>query len=271
MKKRTLTLILPIVMAAAGTASASHSHCPFNGYYAGVSAGESLLVGTANQIRSLGLSLPGAGYSINDSRGAGLKRNSLVGAIHGGYSYTWEELYLGGEAFIKGSRNKASISDTTTFSQNIAGNPTTLGITSNTRTTLKNVEFGIDFRPGYLVTPHSLLYARIGAAFNKLSLTSNLTFNAQNPAFGQVSFPLPQGNSKTKTALRLGAGLEQQICEYWSLRADYTYTYYGRIAATDSVSGRVLSPIGPVSALLTNTAKAKVSNHTLMLGLSHYW
>ena len=262
------------MMATAGTAAASGAHCPFNGFYAGISAGESLLVGTTNQDRNIGLNVPNIGqsYNINDSRGVGLKRNSFVGAIHGGYSYTWEELYLGGEAFIKGSRNKASISDTTTFSQNIAGNLTTLGVTSNTRTTLRNVEYGVDFRPGYLVTPHSLLYAKIGAAFNKLSLTSNLTFSAQSPGFGQASFPLTQGNSKTKTALRLGAGLEQQICKYWTVRADYTYTYYGRIATTNSISGGVVSPlVGPVTAALTNAAKTKVSNHTVMLGLSHYW
>jgi len=269
MKKHTLSLILPIMMAATSTTAASDSHYPFNGYYAGISAGESLLAGTANQTKNI--NLPSAGYNINDSKGASLKRNSVVGAVHAGYSYTWEEWYLGGEAFIKSSRNKASISDTTTFSQNVAGNSTTLGVSSNFRTTLRNIEFGVDFRSGYLVTHHSLLYVRIGAAFNKLSLSSNMTFSRQNPRLEQASFPLSQANNKTKTALRLGTGLEQQICKYWTVHADYTYTYYGRINTTNSINGESLNPVGPVSALLSNTAKAKVSNHTVMLGLSHYW
>jgi opacity protein-like surface antigen len=131
---------------------------------------------------------------------------------------------------------------------------------------LNPVEFGVDLRPGWLVSPDTLLYGRVGVAINRVRL--------QSASLGVLSIPgypiiagtlLAPSSSKNIAGLRLGMGVEKHISPHLSLRADYIFTYYGKIHADQSFS------IPSLPLAFTNNADVKLMNHSVMLGLSYYF
>ncbi len=276
-----LTLMSLVVITTVSTAE----ECPFDGFYTGLSAGGSFLNGHEN-VEQTGTSFSSFAKTnimfANSSR-RGLVKNSLAGSVFLGYGLSRDFVYLGVEGFIKGARAKVKTHDIVRNTQlDTTGvlAPLNRRVVTDTQTKLKPWEFGVDLRPGVLLNSETLLYGRVGITWNKLSLvsTQNFTFDVQKPGPTPVTLPaFSQALSKRKhnSALRLGVGLERQVCENLTIRADYINTRYRKAHISGSTTVQdvnVRFPGDNFSRTVLNDFKIrKLATNTVMLGLSYYW
>jgi outer membrane immunogenic protein len=258
MKKQLICgIVSSVVLTAAATAALAET-C-FEGFYTGISLGGSFTNGHLTKGKDLSLTALGQTGTATFSSKHDLRKNAGVGALYLGYGSFSDYFYLGGELFADWTHRKAK--GTQDYSVSLAANPLTL--TDMTNVKLNGFEYGVDLRPGYKLTNDSLVYARVGVAFNKLKATETLTVGSGTTASQFV----PLSKKKNVAALRVGAGIEQGICENLVLRADYIYTYYGKVNAKNS-SNLATSNFNSSAAARST---AKLSNNTVMLGLSYYW
>lgn len=267
MRKDASRLALALILLSATTHL--HASCYFDDLYTGLSLGEALTMGSLSGVGNANLSFPAVPQTntVNVSSQNNIKRISVVGAGFVGYGFSFDPMYLGIEGFVKGANANTKLTDSANFTQNAAA----ANIVSSTRTELRTLEYGADLRPGVLILPELLLYARIGAAVNKLTMTSTLNIAGQNPGVTPAAnIALSQSKSKKLLALRLGLGVESKINSDWGLRADYVYTYYRKMTINSSLGANIPGPPAG-SANLSGSSTAKVFNHAIMLGLSYYW
>jgi opacity protein-like surface antigen len=266
MKKRSIYGLLPIVLLAA--VSTAHADCPFEGGYAGLAIGQSSTLGRSRTADSLRAVFPGGVSEVGEqSERNGLKKNSFAGEIFTGYGCDWDKFYLGAEAYFKTARGRAKNTATSTMTTTLPtfGAPITLNSTTTTTAKLRNGEFGIDIRPGVLLTPSTMLYGRVGAAFNRIQLHTTTVVN-NNAA------TLVNSRKKNATGLRLGGGMEHEFCSNWALRVDYVYTSYRKVNGSASQAGAIVAPpLGTGTVATSTTGSAKLNNHTTMLGVAYYW
>ncbi len=289
--KKVKRSLLPIILAASvATAANADGPCPFEGFYLGLGVGDSVNTGTVDYARTLNFSVapPGTAPITTTTRavrsGIGGK-NNIAGQVYAGYGCpVWDPVYLGVE--ISGKFGKNNARGLEFFDTRSEFNPVTGAFIATVRdgaavrSKHRNWELGIDFRPGILLCPESLFYVRVGAAWNRI--------NFHETAFVQLVSPTgttavvanrDRRRNNKKASLRLGVGLEQQFCECWSIRADYVYTDYRRhrhnntattftVPVGFSVSGSVVE--GDVGRYVA-TSRAKLHNHTAMLGISYYF
>jgi opacity protein-like surface antigen len=210
------------------------------------------------------------------------KKNSFDVAIYTGYGYTWEDAYLGVEAFLHNTHYDAkgkhafSASSESVLGQ-AALNANVSNITSIS-TRLSRIEPGIDVRPGIFLTPFTLLYGRLGVGYNKLTLHADTHPSAlfSYTPTGTATGDDRETNSRRKKmgALRLGIGLEQNICENIYIRADYINTHYrGTKLRTLPESYTATTPNGDILTYTASTTSRVTSffNNTVTLGMSYYW
>lgn len=278
MKKLTVYGLLPVVLVAAASTASAHydASCAFNGFYTGLGIGDSETVGSTRSNGSNSIGVPGVFSNTGSaSARAGLRKSSVAGNIFAGYGSTWDCFYLGAEAYYKGAKSKTRHTESFSNTLNVPSITTVGGTFSGTSTThakLRNGEFGLDLRPGYLITPSTLFYGKVGVAFNRVSIRTTSTFSASG-----INFPSGASTSQSAHAkknaggLRLGAGLEKQFCSNWSIKADYTYTRFQRVSQANSGTSRFTSPIGAGTASVSRATSARLSNHTTMLGLTYFW
>lgn len=248
-----------------------HANTAFDSFYAGVGLGESLTTAKMNSSTSAFAieSTTPASVSGRSALSQNLKKDSWLGAIYGGYGYSCDPYYLGAELFVKFTNRHASNFSTLNDATDSPDADTITNINENPTLTFRTVEFALDARPGILLSACSLLYGRIGIAFNKYSFDPLLqttlvdTINFGTPTDGAG---IGQPTSK-KLGLRLGLGMEQMFCECISLRLDYIYTRYRRINTNFNLS----STVDTTTKTLTDSRNIKPVNHTFMLGLSYYW
>lgn len=128
--------------------------------------------------------------------------NAVTGKVFGGYgamlSPCW---YLGGELFIQGDANVSSSSRGCISGINAAGVRTR---NVSPRTTWG---YGLDIRPGYMVTDHVMAYLPVGVVRTRFSSAGN---NA--------------------TGVRLGLGAQTNLTPCLVLRGEYVYSRYGSSA-----------------------------------------
>jgi len=135
--------------------------------------------------------------------------------------------------------------------------------TSNySETTLNTTEFGLDIRPGVLLTPTSLLYARVGTGYNIMHLNADLE--------GADTLEMDLYNSRKLASLRLGLGFEQKVNCNWAFSVDYIYSYYGGISVSDAgISVQSTETFDPY-LLSGSTDVDSVRTNAVMLGMSYY-
>lgn len=290
MKRKSFRIALAAALISAATPMIAHEECPFSGFYGGAQLGGTFLSGR-DSLSVSGSAVVGppveVSFGNNDFSDRSSRKNSFAGDVFLGYGCgAWDPIYLGAELFLKG--NKATITNvdeasatTIDVGVRIVGVPTFQNIATQVRSRLRPWEFGIDARPGVLLCEDTLLYGRIGVAFNRLSvrtITSN-SANVTTPLDGVVTVPVNTillEKHKNIGALRLGLGLEKEICENLSLRTDYIYTRYRKVTNSGS-NGPVASTIatlgGPIAGTSTvsSTTVNRLLGHSVMLGLSYYW
>lgn len=259
-------------------------------------------------IYSLMAILPASILSTNEADTGTI---DIYGGIQGGlgkvFNHRW---YLGIEGFGEWGKQQTTTTNTTTtpaqlsvtvsqgdttFSQAIVSNTTS--ITTTTSTKIKN-DYGVAGKIGYLFTPTTLLYGKIGAVWADITVSSSMsgTNNASflNSVFpmsdissmNQLIFTASNSNSDTKTALLLGIGMEQFVyADRVSLSLEYNYADFGSVKTSGNVfvqSTTISSVVDdidiPVNTqsmsqtledALSASADAKIS--TFLVGLNFYF
>jgi outer membrane immunogenic protein len=121
-------------------------------------------------------------------------------------------------------------------------------------------------RIGYLVTPAVLVYVTGGAAWQHVEAISTCGPNNHIPCGGpQTLNPGSISDSATKLGYAVGGGLETMIWGHWLLRADYRYSDFGTITATDVRTQQ--NPGGLVDVV--TSYKLHVSTQTALAGIAY--
>ena len=301
-KKILCALLLTGIASTAQQVMAAEAYdtSPFCGFYVGGGAGGSFSSAKErNSIHSTSnintpFILPNQGLpflnttnnTFDHSSAHAHRKSRMAAGLYAGYGYVWGNCsyyYMGLETFLNYSGYKTKSRNNLPFHSNSVN----IFITTSTDATeiisnknkLQRWEGGADLRPGVFLTPCALLYARIGVGYNRWSihsrlnalLTQKITFNqfqAQGVSTSLASAANRNKNKKTGT-LRLGMGLEQNLCENITIRADYVSTSYRSIKVKHTYP---MTDGNGNTATFTNTNKiSSMFNNSVMLGMSYYW
>ena len=289
MKKRTASVMATALLLSVATGASANA---FNGFYVGAELGGQSTTGReeVSDRQSLDVSILDGFLTIDtpltEADCHANRKNSLAGGIFAGYGYSCDSWFIGAEVFARASHYKTTTKGYNSFSFDLdipsLGDQHPLLSTPNvlTRTTYTKLnpwDFGLDIRPGFLLSCDSLVYGKIGVGFNKLKLqqcsSGDITLNVVGTAFDLANASNQICASKKRGVLRLGGGLEQRFCECFALRLDYTYSHYGKVCASGETTKNLLSVDELIQANFTvgDTASVKVTSNTLMAGLSYYW
>lgn len=269
--KKQVKRLLPIILAAS-VATAANADGAFEGFYLGAGIGTSINTGTLNGAVSDTITTP-AGGSIRETFGfnghIGGKAN-FAGTLFAGYGCpVWDPIYIGAEVFvIGGGKHKRGVRAFDTYQNLTTGFSDTDAV--SIRPNHRSWQWGIDFRPGIMFCPESMLYFRIGAGWNR-SGTRFAYANVTTPASTGVPGVLvarETSRHKNRTSLRLGVGLEQSICDCWTIRADYVYTTNRRHRGNALFNATTRD--GNTHRIV-DSFSSKLHNHTAMLGVSYYF
>lgn len=294
MKKDNRQWILSVLLLGTSTATmALPATSPFCGFYFGGSAGGAFLSAREGRTSSAAVDFNGTNLSpavpngFNASAGNSVqyahKKNAFDIALYTGYGYSWEDAYLGVEAFLHNTHYEFKAKHTFSAASEAEFAQATLNANLNnssaTRTRLSPIEPGIDVRSGIFLTPCTLLYGRLGVGYNKLTLHAD-THPSVLFSFTPGATPLTGDERESSTrrkkmgALRLGIGLEQNICENIYIRADYVNTHYrGTKLRTPAENHTITTPTGDTLTYTASTTSRVTSffNNTVTLGMSYYW
>ncbi len=247
----------------------------FNGFYVGGALGPTYVRAHENIAASVTAELGGTG--VGDLSAAAplsfqsdMSKTSLIGTLFGGYARTWNErYYLGGEIAVTeadyGMSNKLGAG----VVLSIGGFPISLADASiTTHSNISPTQFTAAIRPGYLLTPTTLGYGRVGIAVARTSFSalSNATL------LGLNSTLTPSAN-RFAGFFQTGGGLEQKINEHWTARVDYIYTNYGQAIARQNVTANtnfdILGTVSPVTLVVTGNNHIKYYDQSVFFGLTY--
>lgn len=229
-----------------------------SGWYAGVSAGGMISQYKINTTSST--QYPSSAFFSQSQSNPNLFGSTPQGSIFLGYLYAlntkFVSLYIGPEIY-------GSISNPA-FSTNQSAEATLPTESFNTQINgNSNAEEGdIDLRIGKAVTAGSLLFGRIGAAFNTITINASSTI--ARPALPLTS-TVNNNYSKFITGLRLGGGVEQTISQKYHIRVDYIFTYYPSMnsSATQQSNPAATFQLAPIS----NTTFMQLNTNTFLFSI----
>ncbi|MDF3033542.1 MAG: hypothetical protein K0R76_496 [Alphaproteobacteria bacterium] len=206
MKKLALALVASTV--AAGAASANIG----TGFYLGVAGGYGSTTG-----KLTGQAANGA--AINGSADVG--GNAANIGILGGYGWVSGCTYFGGEVGYTFENTKINES---------LGNAANLAATQLKR----NGYFNAALRGGYLFTPNTMMYVRLGGNWGKFTLNS------------PISSTVTLSGSKNRFSFAPGVGLETAVHKNVYLRVEYTYEFGPSVRATSSSAASAFYQVGTI-------------------------
>jgi opacity protein-like surface antigen len=280
------TLLLSTMLATPAMAAQVYDTSSFDGFYLGGNLGGSFTSARESSAvsSSFSSSIPTT-FSATTANAfthaitGAERKNRFAAGLYAGYGFVYcSEWYMGVEAFLNYSRYKTktrrSLNLSSTFKNFFITLPVNFSDGISSRVRLQNYEGGADLRPGYFLAPCTLLYARLGVGYNKLKLHSSFNDNflqvttagiALTPTITQA---LEKHKHKKLGSLRLGLGLEQNLCDNLSIRADYVNSSYR------SVKTHVNQTFtnGTTSATFSHRVEIRrFCNNTVSLGMSYYW
>lgn len=214
MKKLALALVVSALSINAASANIS------TGFYAGAAVGYGSTTG------KFAAPSNAAGNAISGSAAFGDTAANI--GIHGGYGWVSGCLYFGGEVAYTFENTKVKNDYNNSFGA----------------TTLKrNGYFNAALRGGYLFTPNTMAYVRLGANLGKWKVNSQV--DANNTVTG----------SKNRLAFTPGVGLETAVHKNVYLRVEYNYEFGPSVAATNSAVQNVVK----VGRIRTQSGKVGLS------------
>lgn len=217
MKKLALALVASAVALSAANANIS------TGFYLGATAGYGATTGKLTGANAAGVVTPG-------SRDIG--GNAANIGLIGGYGWVTGCMYYGGE--IGYSFENTKIRDTTD------------GANGESRELKRNGYFNAALRGGYLFTPNTMFYVRLGMNWGKWTLNDSLDFAVANRATG----------SKNRMSFVPGVGLETAIHKNVYLRVEYNYEFGPSVRAK---ANNVANAFVNVGSIRSQSAKIGLS------------
>lgn len=207
MKKLALALVASTVALSAANANIA------TGFYLGATAGYGATTGKISG------STNRAAVAGNADVGSGAANIGLIG----GYGWVSGCMYYGGEIGYSFENTK--------ISNNLGGTG---------KVELKrNGYFNAALRGGYLFTPNTMFYVRLGIQWGKWNLKDN-----NSNLFGFTN-ALPASGSKNRVSFTPGLGLETAIHKNVYLRVEYTYEFGPSVRAKAS-TGNAFTNVGTI-------------------------
>jgi opacity protein-like surface antigen len=200
MKKIALALVASTIVAGATQANIG------TGFYLGAHVGYGASTGKYSIPAGVGFAPGNVQPGSNDIGGTAAN----IG-IHGGYGWVTGCLYLGGEV--------AYTFENTKMNTSLYSNTINLKLQ-------RNGYFNLAVRGGYLFTPNTMMYVRLGGNWGKWTMTDSYAsnFTVANPGKG----------SKNRLSFAPGFGLETAIHKNVYLRGEYVYEFGPSIDAKNA-------------------------------------
>ncbi len=285
MKIKKCALGLSAMLLATVGMAVESSKSNFCGFYTGGSAGGSFkssgLIVSNNRTLIVDRQDSTLVIPNNTSAEHAQRKNSAVAALYAGYGYVYQDLYFGVEGSLNyanynAKSNKTSADSVRAFDSD---SPDLVSFDINNsnstlvKTKLRKLEPTIDFRPGLLLSPNMIMYGRIGATFNKISVTSEINDSSTTTSQGltyPINSSLSAQQNKNKVGLRLGLGLEHNLCDNATIRVDYVHTHYRGLRSNSKIQ-RIANVVGDRLTTSSTATVKSISNNAIMLGVSYYW
>lgn len=199
------------------------------------------------------------------------------GSFYLGYGQTCSCFFAGVEGFINFPKHQVNKKRYSDFNEVYESQIEYVNFHENLdyrqRASSRSIEYGIDFKPGVLLGPCTLLYGRVGAAFNRFNFKSKSIAGYSDESIGHNLSPISVEETlcahryKQKTGLRLGVGFEQLVWGNFGITLDYIYTYYGNICLSGSQDTTVRDRT--VEKGLAVSSDLRLRNHAVLLGISY--
>tara|TARA_R110002126_G_scaffold273866_1_gene418595 strand:+ start:119567 stop:120394 length:828 start_codon:yes stop_codon:yes gene_type:complete len=219
-------------------------------------------------------------------------RFGFMGDVIAGYGRrVYKPFYLGTElglnifgtrktSFSRASQLDVTVVQTEFGSSSVVRNDTL----SDTTTVSGNVLVpSFDIKPGLLVTPNSLLFARVGINYNQIHVVKNSMYQSSglftSPDATELTMTqsgLYSSEKKQLIGLRTGVGFEYLISDNIGLAANYVYAFYNSVntqmvgtssrVACDTIEGCHVNGDGTYVA----SGKSKISDQQALLQLIYH-
>lgn len=260
MKKLTTALLAAAALTTAAFAEGSAG----TGFYLGASAG----VANTNVKYSYVSEQPKASGTTQNFNSQSGKMAGLFGAFAGYGMVVGQGAYVGGEVYGGFDTTKVTPYDDSATN--------TVGLNPNGfhKTTVKRSNFyGLAARLGYMVTPSTLAYIRLGVEAgkwtaqvvpNQAAVSASASANAATSA--QTASALATvSKSKNSISFAPGLGLETYINKNLFIRAEYSYLFGPSITAIQDTTAVQNSYINGNSMKHT----IKISQHAFKIGVGY--
>jgi outer membrane immunogenic protein len=247
----------------------------WTGFYAGVNVGygigddpttESTVSGAAFPILGFGTPIYGSpkSYSIDP--------NGVIGGGQIGYNYQFAPTWVAGfETDIQGSGMRNQQNCVIPCGAEIATVPalSAFPVTFSSLSEEHKIDwFGtVRGRFGYAAGP-VLVYATGGLAYGEVTRSGNVV--GQTTFIGTLNtFSGSYSASTTKTGWTVGGGVEGQLTQNWSVKAEYLYIDLG--SETDSFSTFYTSGFPATGQAGVRTLTADFRENIFRVGLNYKW
>jgi opacity protein-like surface antigen len=236
-KLKTLAALV-IGLSGPACALASAYNPAFNGFYGGIMGGvlqtnATISSNVTSAYQNFYLTAPDFSTLATYQKHVNLFNHNGIGTLDVGFGHFFgdSKYYWGVEIFGNWANRKVKLHNFAYHDQPNDDQDNEAIVTS-TAAKLQNAEYGADFKPGYQIDTNTLLYARLGVAFNRITNdTTNDFIFVNTRTTPNLRFPSSlntYNKQETTSALRLGLGVEHLITNKVAVTADYVYTYYGR-------------------------------------------
>lgn len=208
----------------------------FDGFYIGAGIGfQALNFNTRNAFLFIDDFNPDDGEAsaliAQSNNGAGI---DVSGTFFAGYGLTFwdQQAYAGLEGWLTVSdiSNRSRNFSSTFIPNSDVEDVSQIDVATDIKQTLNTVAGGLDFRLGWLITPTTLIYGKVGVGWDSVRTrirTFVAEFDGDGDQFDTTGSDLSRSRTRDITAFRAGGGIEQCINQDWSIRADYTWSDYG--------------------------------------------
>lgn len=203
--KKLVGALAPIALVATALTAQAHAQLG-QGFYVGLNTGSSFVTNQAENHFSFNGDGSGSFLYHDESS----QRGFNLGAAIGWNFYCDCHYVMGLEFSADWYFNEADY--TTEFPINVHEN------------WKDKYALNLTFRPGVLINESTLLYAQLGVAWT--CFESETHFNNAADFGGGVSFAGNFEQDENLWGWVLGAGIQKQVCDNFSMFAQYTYTYY---------------------------------------------
>ncbi len=247
MKKLTTALLAAAALTTAVSAEGSSN----TGFYLGASAG----VANTNVKYSYVSAGTITGTAVQNFQSNAGKMGGLFGVFAGYGMVVGQGAYVGGELYGGFDTTKMSVYDDSATTGN--GFP---------KTTLKRTNYyGLAARVGYMVTPSTLAYIRLGIEGGKWTGQVIPNQNVTAGYISNASLNTTVSGSKNSISFAPGLGLEAYINKNLFLRAEYSYLFGPTVNISQNVSGYTG---GYMAGTLMNY-KMKITQHAFKIGVGY--